>query len=378
VHQPRPELLTHFADVLVLAPGGKIAYYGPTPMLEDHVTSVCGPPVPGATTCAADRILDAVSRGDSTFVEAFPGSEAEKRMLSRLGSGVLQGECDGMQAALIVPRAPKITTQLYQLFIREVRISLRESGLAPWHYGSALFSGLLLGLSFRSLPLNLVGVISRIGLFFALQCILGMQALQSLMAWREGHTGFLRERAAGYYSTGPFVLAKAAVDGLLLRVGPPLLLGAVLYPLAGLQDGRATICLIGLCLASLASSMFCLALGALAPRSAVGLPLAVLMLLIFLLFGGVMLSDAPEWLASLSYFRSSYNLFVRNEFMGASFVFDPVGLSKKFDPIPGEEWLRLLHFDDISAIQDIGVLLAWSAAFLTFAWAALLVGSYRR
>jgi len=376
VHQPRPELLSHFADVLVLAPGGKIAYYGTTPRLEDHVTSVCGSPAPGATTCAADRILDAVSRGDSSFADAYPGSEAEKCMSSRLDSEAQQWE-DVEQPGLPVPKVPPIATQLYHLLLREVRISLRESGLAPWHYGSALFSGLLLGLSYHSLPLNLVGVISRIGLFFAVQCILGMQALQSLMAWREGHTGFVRERAAGYYSTGPFVLAKAAVDGLLLRIGPPLLLGAVLYPLAGLHDGRAIICIVGLCLASLASSTFCLALGALAPRSAVGLPVAVLMLLIFLLFGGVMLSDAPDWLASLSYFRASYHLLVRNEFMGSMFEFDPAGISKKFNPLPGEEWLRLLHFSDVSVAQDIVVLLAWSAAFVAFAWAALLVGSCR-
>jgi len=316
--------------------------------------------------------LDVISKGGIELYDAYAGSTIKMQMY--LKSPISSCEADDSCAAakaLAVPKVPPLLTQFHQLILRETRVSLREPGLAAWHYGSALFAGLLFGCAYRSLELNLVGVISRIGLFFAIQCILGMQALQSLMAWREGHTGFLRERKAAYYSTGPFVLAKAVVDGLLLRVGPPLLLGVVLYPLAGLHGGRIVTFLTALCLASLTSSTFCLWIGAMSPRSAVGLPLAVLSLLIFLLFGGVMLSDAPAWLASMSYFRASYNMLVTNEFLGLTFDFDPQGIEKDFDALPGAEWLRLLHFTVVPNATNIAVLISYSVGFVCLAWATL-------
>merc|ERR1712060_175557 len=131
------------------------------------------------------------------------------------------------------------------------------------------------------------------------------------------------------------------------------------YPLAGLHEAREATCLLALVLASLAASTFCLALGALAPRSAIGLPLAVLLLLVGLLFGGCLISDAPHWLASMSFFRASYEMLVANEFQGSTFLFDPVGIEKDFDPLPGEEWLRLLHFEIRPVVENAAVLLGW-------------------
>merc|ERR1712007_45286 len=122
----------------------------------------------------------------------------------------------------------------------------------------------------------------------------GMQALLGLMAWRESHTRFIRERAAGYYSTVAYVLAKVIIDGLVLRLGPPLLMGAIFYPMAGLQGGREPVFLFGLCLVSFSSSAFCMMLGSVAPRSGATLPLAVLLILIFLLFGSPMINDPPS------------------------------------------------------------------------------------
>lgn len=372
LQQPRPELLAHFADLLVLAPGGKVAYGGPTEMLAEYLKVLYGPQ---AIDSPADRILDAVSNNESSLVNAFTGSAPEARLLQLAAERAEPRPCERFAttptAALLVQPTPPIWTQLRQLVVREARVSLREHGLAAWHYGSALCAGLMLGFSYHSLPLNLVGVISRIGLFFAVQCLLSMQALQSLMAWREGHAGFLREHAAGCYSIGAFVLAKVSVDGILLRCGPTVLLGGVLYPLAGLHPGREGVCLIGLCMASMASSAFCLALGAVAPRSAATLPLAVLLLLVFLLLGGVMLRDASPWLASTSFFRASYHLLVSNEFRGLEFAFRPAGINRDFTPLSGEEWLRLLKIDAAPEVQHIFVLLLFCTCFTIFAWLAL-------
>lgn len=367
IHQPPPEVLDCFADVLVLAPGGRIAYHGPRQQLEDYVSRVASNL--DARVCAADRILDAISDGDRRFVEAYPHTEVCKAMHAEIEG--LRGSERRDEVAMLIARPPTFASQMVQLLRREVLICMREPGLAPWHFASALLAGALLGFTYWQLEANLVGVISRIGLFFALQCILGMQALQSLMAWREGHTGFVRERAAGFYGAGAYVLAKAAVDVVVLRIGPPLLFGAVLYKLAGLQEGRELLCLVTLCLASVCSSMFCFALGALTPRSPVGLPIAVLLLLVFLLFGGALVRDAPVWMTAISYFQYSYQLLVANEFQGLDFVFDPEGVAGDFGTISGEEWLDLLNFKQSRGPGEVFILMGFAVGYVCLAWLAL-------
>merc|ERR1712176_1653568 len=192
------------------------------------------------------------------------------------------------------------------------------------------------------------------------------------MAWRESHTSFIRERASGYYSTFTFVLAKVITDGVLLRIGPPLVLGGVIYPLAVLHPGRELLFLLGLCLLSFVSSTLCMALGALAPRSAAALPVAVLMLLVYLLFGSILMSKTPPTLKAISYFSSSYAMLVKNEFSGLWFQFDPKGVAEAdFEQISGDEWMRLLGVADVSSGQLISALLGWAACYILIAWAAL-------
>jgi len=289
-----------------------------------------------------------------------------------------EGEVAVSKASLVPPFPPR-ATQLQHLLLREARICMRDTALAPWHFGSALLSGLLLAATYYHLPHDLVGVISRLGLMFAIQCLLGMQSLQSLMSWRDGHTGFVREQSAGYYFTLPFVLAKVAVDFLFLRVGPPLLFGLILYPVAGLHEGRIMVFLQAIILTSASSSSFCLAMGSLSPRSAIGLPLAVLMILIFLLFGGVMLAGAPSWVGWVSFYHTSYRMLAANELTNASFRFNPKGVDKEFDAIPGEEWMRLLNLDTKSNTENVTILIGWIIFFTACSWVALAVSQrFRR
>jgi len=369
LHQPSAELLRSFVvDALVLAPGGRVAFLGPLKGLEDHVNLHCGPLRFGSPS---DRMLDfiATSEGAEAASQAYCDSAAQRQLMLYLEETAAAASSRPPPSLAALPPLP---TQLWQLVLRELRIAVRDKNLVFYHYVSALVAGLLLGFTYRALPLNLSGVISRIGLFFALQCILGMQALQGLTAWREGHVAFLRERGAGCYGTGVYVLAKVIVDGALLRVGPPVLLGSILYPLAVLQEGREGLYFLALCLASLASSALCLALGALAPRSGAVLPMAVLVLLAYLLFGGIMLNDPPPLLEHLSYFRESYHLLVANELEGLSFRFDPKGMAKAFKDLPGSEWLQLLHIDAAAdAPRQLGLLFGWVAAYTLLAWAAL-------
>lgn len=388
LHQPSKVLLACFEDVLALAPEGKVAYFGATSRLAAAVDLLSSKPT---TSSASDAILDLIAGDDAEKAcAAFKASvyhqelmekvrKAKATSFSRAGSPkesssrTAHAAKDELQSLSL----PPLLTQLQQLLLRELRISIRDRCLAAYHYGGALVAGLLLGFTYYQMPFSVGGVISRIGFFFAAQCILGMQALQGLMAWRPGHASFLRERKAGYYSTGAFVLAKVLVDWILLRVGPPALMCLVTYQLAGLQAGREAVCCLGFCLASITSSAFCLALGSIAPRSTAILPLAVLIILLFLLFGGVLLARAPAFFAYISYFRASYHMLVANEFQGQSFKFDPNGLDADFKDLSGEEWMRLLHIESRPVQEQAAWLIGWAVVYVLCTWTALVLQTTR-
>ncbi len=50
---------------------------------------------------------------------------------------------------------------------------------------------------------------------------------------------FFRERARGYYSTGPYFASKIVVDLVPLRIVPPIHFSLIVYYLIGLNDGPA-------------------------------------------------------------------------------------------------------------------------------------------
>lgn len=202
-----------------------------------------------------------------------------------------------------------------------------------------------------------------------------MQALQGLLAWREGYTSFRRERAAGYYYTGTFVIAKVVMDAILLRVGPPALMCCIVYLLAGLQPGREAVCCLGFCLASFVASTFCLALGATAPRSGAVLPLAVLLILLFLLIGGPLLATQQGVLRNVSIFRASFNMLSANEMRGMVFKFDPEGVVTTLGERSGEDWMTDLGIQDNPVHEEVGWLLGWSFFYVLFAWLVLTLQS---
>ncbi|CAJ1332976.1 unnamed protein product [Effrenium voratum] len=204
-----------------------------------------------------------------------------------------------------------------------------------------------------------------------------MQALQGLLAWREGYTSFKRERAAGYYYTGTYVFAKVFVDALLLRAGPPALMCLFVYWLAGMQPGREAVCVLGFCLASFVASTFCLALGATAPRSGAVLPVAVLMILLFLLVGGPLLATQNNGIRNLSIFRASFNMLAANEMRGTVFAFDPEGIVTTLGSRTGEDWMFDLGVKDNPVHMEIGWLLGWSFFYILCAWIVLALPAVR-
>lgn len=370
MHQPSPELLANFSDTLVLGTHGRVAYFGETKSLPQYISPLRYLHPEGGHGVASDVLLDIIS-GDhaNEAFKLYKQADAKSDMEDEIQSALTASPGDDMmevKAATI----PPIKVQLMQLLLREMRI---QRSLATYTYFEATLAGLLLGMTYFQMSMRLAGVISRLGLIFAVHCTLGMQALQGLLAWREGYTSFRRERAAGYYYTGTFVVAKVTMDAILLRVGPPALMCLLVYLLAGLQPGREAVCCLGFCLASFVASTFCLALGATAPRSGSVLPLAVLLILLFLLVGGPLLATTEGGLRNISIFRASFNMLSANEMRGMVFLFDPEGVVTTLGERSGEDWMTDLGIQDNPVLEEVGWLLGWSFFYVVFAWLVLVL-----
>ena len=53
----------------------------------------------------------------------------------------------------------------------------------------------------------------------------------------EQKHSFFRERARGFYTTGPYFASKVVVDLVPLRVVPPIIYSLIVYYLIQLNDG---------------------------------------------------------------------------------------------------------------------------------------------
>eukprot|EP00439_Symbiodinium_sp_Y106_P086225 s228_g31.t4 len=369
MHQPSPDLLAYFSSTLVLGSHGRVAYFGPSEQLPTYA-SPFRKLNPGVSS-ASDLLLDVISgpHQDKVF-EGFHKTKHADDLQEDIQRVLIMASEDDMEVKSAA--MPPVWVQLRQLLLRELQIS---RSLAAYTYFEATIAGVLLGVTYYQMSDRLAGVISRLGLIFAVHCTLGMQALQGLLAWRDGYTSYRRERAAGYYYTGSFVIAKVVVDAILLRVGPPALMCIIVYLLASMHPGREAVCCLGFCLASFVSSTFCLALGATAPRSGVVLPLAVLLILIFLLIGGPLLASGNDVLRNISIFRASFNMVAANEMRGLDFVFDPEGVVTTLGSRSGEDWMTDLGIRDNPVGEEVGWLLGWSFFYILVAWAVLAARS---
>ena len=121
---------------------------------------------------------------------------------------------------------------------RGLRQVLRDPSLMFLQLIVTVAVGALTGGLFYKLDLDLTGVHNRTGLLFFIVIYFSLISMSSIGAIVNDKDTFLRERAAGLYTTQPFFASKVLCDILPLRVLPPVLFGLIVYPMCGLHEGR--------------------------------------------------------------------------------------------------------------------------------------------
>lgn len=175
------------------------------------------------------------------------------------------------------------------------------------HYAIAILLAVLCGFLFYGLTDDIKGFQNRLGLFFFILALFGFSTLTSLTVFSSERLLFVRERANGYYAPITYFTAKVIFDIVPLRLIPPIILGAVVYPMSGLVAEAPYFFkfILILVLFNLAAASICLLIGIVFKDGGVANLIGSLVMLFSLLFAGLLLNhdaipSSAQWLQRVS------------------------------------------------------------------------------
>lgn len=153
---------------------------------------------------------------------------------------------------------------------------------------------MLSGFLFYGLTDDIKGFQNRLGLFFFILALFGFSTLTSLNVFATERLLFVRERANGYYSPITYFAARVIFDIVPLRLIPPILMGAIVYPMVGLVPAWPEFFkfILTIVLFNLAAAAICLFIGIVFKDGSVANLIGSLVMLFSLLFAGLLLNHS--------------------------------------------------------------------------------------
>ena len=229
----------------------------------------------------ASSISDEIQNAVSSANAANGNVEGQEHISTSAVSGRVQGY-----------RKVGFLGQFVILSKRTWRNLYRNPMLMLTHYAIAIVLAVFLGFLFYGMTDDIKGFQNRLGLFFFLLALFGFSTLTSLTVFAPERLLFVRERAKGYYSPISYFAAKVLFDVVPLRLVPPIIMGAIVYPMTGLVPAWAEFFkfMLFLVLFNLAAAAICLFVGIVCKNGGVANLLGSLVMLFSLLFSGFLLN----------------------------------------------------------------------------------------
>ena len=262
-------------------------------------------PPAASGSSALDELVSSYSRSDVADSIHQDISSAVKNATSANGSANRQP--NGASAAMKSYRRIGYSRQFIILSQRTWRNLYRNPMLMLTHYAIAILLAVLSGYLFYGLTDDIKGFQNRLGLFFFTLALFGFSTLTSLTVFSSERLLFVRERANGYYSPITYFAAKVVFDIVPLRLIPPIIMGAIVYPMTGLTAAWPEFLkfLLILVLFNLAAAAICLFIGIVFRDGGVANLIGSLVMLFSLLFAGLLLNreaipKAALWLQTVS------------------------------------------------------------------------------
>ncbi|KAG8625096.1 hypothetical protein KVT40_006847 [Elsinoe batatas] len=335
------------------------------------------PAAPGATGTNLDGLVAAfkesevfASLTEDIHTAVSNGSETPNGVN---GNGVLQHSISN--PVVKGYRKTGLIGQFIILSRRTWRNLYRNPMLMLTHYAIAILLAVLIGWLFYGLTDDMAGFQNRLGFFFFLLALFGFSTLSSLTVFAPERLLFVRERAKGYYAPISYYAAKVIFDIVPLRLIPPILMGAIVYPMTGLIPAWPEFAkfMLFIVLFNLAAATMCLFIGIMIRNGGVANLLGVLVMLFSLLFSGFLLNHhtipkAVLWLQTLSIFHYGFEGLLVNEVYPLSLIDHKYGLDIE---VPGSTILSTFGFNNLALWSDAIGLAVWCGIFLVLGYAAM-------
>lgn len=390
IHQPRSNIFTQF-DELILMKSGKIAYAGRADKAIDYFSKLGHKCPPNFNP--ADYLIDVLTQSQSNLLFNFepvnqpsiinspssqygsldsPSIESTYPETASLYQSEVQISTDigDVFEGKIRPYATSFYSQLMVLSSRAFKNFYRNFYLMPAHFLSALVMGILLGLIYYQLGINIAACQNRMGTIFFMCCLLAFGAMSSLELFIMERSIYVRERANGYYYPSAYFISKTLFDIIPLRIFPPIIMGAICYYLIGLRHTSVSHFfwfILIMILFNIVSGAMCIAIGAIAPSVAAGNVTATLFILSSALFGGFLLNKDSipaylSWIQYLSYWNYAFEALLINELHGFKIIIDPKGMPPT--PGDGDFFLAELGMDHNRFYIDIIILSCFAVVYI--------------
>ncbi|KAI9680374.1 MAG: ATP-binding cassette sub- G member 2 [Trizodia sp. TS-e1964] len=334
------------------------------------------PPAASSNTTDLDLLVENYSSSEIAewLHDEISSAVTEAGTANGTDVGVLQGASNGVGSMKGYKRVGWIT-QFMILSQRTWRNLYRNPMLMLTHYAIAILLAVLCGFLFYGLTDDIKGFQNRLGLFFFILALFGFSTLTSLTVFASERLVFVRERANGYYSPITYFAAKVLFDIVPLRLIPPIIMGAIVYPMVGLIPAWPEFLkfILVLVLFNLAAAAICLFIGIVFKDPGIANLIGSLVMLFSLLFAGLLLNhDAiPKtalWLQTLSIFHYGFEALIVNEVTYLSLVDHKYGLDIE---VPGAAILSSFGFNSQAYWGDIAGLAIFSGAFVVLAYSAM-------
>ncbi|KAI4184405.1 MAG: hypothetical protein L6R41_004757 [Letrouitia leprolyta] len=346
---------------------------GQGPMSSHTMNDPHGLPPPAYSNAGLDDLVGQYERSDVAKSLCDDINAAVKS--SNVSNGYPNGHVNGMVGTMKSYRRIGWLSQFAILSKRTWRNLYRNPMLMLTHYAIAILLAVLSGFLFYGLTDDIKGFQNRLGLFFFVLALFGFSTLTSLTVFSSERLLFVRERANGYYAPITYFAAKVVFDIVPLRLIPPIIMGAIVYPMTGLVPDWPEFLkfLLILVLFNLAAAAICLFIGIVFRDGGVANLIGSLVMLFSLLFAGLLLNhDAiPKpalWLQSLSIFHYGFEALIVNEVTYLTLIDHKYGLDIE---VPGASILSAFGFDVGALWTDVIGLAIFSGAFIVVAYVAM-------
>ncbi|KAK4536284.1 hypothetical protein CDCA_CDCA08G2309 [Cyanidium caldarium] len=369
LHQPRSSILD-LVDDLVLVSDGKVVYAGEARMAVAHFERVLGARRP-PNASVAEWLVDEIAVDPSN-----PQASQDKmlKLVSSLSSSSSSSSSSTMRPRLAVsaeeagrfrtvPRSTLLTrprptatlwTQARALLWRAWRQAVRDRRTNMARLASTIFSSLLFGAIYYKLGRSQPAIQDRLGLLQVSTVNTAMSALvKTLNIFPDERLIATKERARGMYYLPVYLVTKLVAEAPIASCFP-LLFGMWTHKLCGLQggDGRYRRYLSLLLVESFASAAFGLAVGAVAPSTQAATAIGPALMVIFIIFGGLSVTNPPAWarrLPDISLIRWAFVGLAVNELR--DMPFETTG--EAGEAHTGDDVLRRLRFSEFSVADAL-------------------------